>query len=34
MVDSERAARMADEQIPDALAEQDDWDSTVGDGIG
>jgi hypothetical protein len=33
MVESERAARMADEQIPEARADQDDWDSTVGDGI-
>jgi uncharacterized protein (DUF1778 family) len=33
MIESERAARIADEQIPEVRTEQDDWDSTVGDGI-
>ncbi len=33
MVESERRARMADDQNPEARAEQDLWDSTVGDGI-
>jgi hypothetical protein len=33
MIESERAALMADDQNPEARAEQDDWDSTVGDGI-
>jgi hypothetical protein len=33
MVESERRARMEADQIPEARAEQDDWDSTVGDGI-
>jgi hypothetical protein len=33
MIESERAARIADEQIPEVRTEQDDWDGTVGDGI-
>jgi hypothetical protein len=33
IIESERRARMADEQNPEAMAEQDLWDSTVGDGI-
>ncbi len=33
MIESERRARMADEQNPEARAEQDLWDTTVGDGI-
>lgn len=33
MVESERRASMLDERNPESVAEQDDWDSTVGDGI-
>lgn len=33
MIESERAARIRAGQIAEARAEQDDWDSTVGDGI-
>jgi hypothetical protein len=33
MLASEREARRQSEQLPEALAEQDDWDSTAGDGI-
>ncbi len=33
MIESERQARMEADQIPTVRAEQDDWDSTVGDGI-
>ena len=33
MLQSERLARLEDDQMPEARAEQDDWDSTVGDGI-
>lgn len=33
MVESERRAAKLDERSPEAVAEQDDWDSTVGDGI-
>jgi hypothetical protein len=33
MIESERTARMQADQIPEVKAEQDDWDSTVGDGI-
>lgn len=33
MMESERAARMQDDQNPEARAEQDEWDNTVGDGI-
>jgi orotidine-5'-phosphate decarboxylase len=33
MIESERAARTQARQIPGVRAEQDDWDSTVGDGI-
>jgi predicted transcriptional regulator len=30
---SERAATLRDRTVPEAVAEQDDWDFTVGDGI-
>lgn len=33
MIESERAARVQADQIPGVSAEQDGWDSTVGDGI-
>lgn len=33
MIESERAARTLANQIPEVRAEQDDWDSIVGDGI-
>ncbi len=33
MIESERAARAQADQSPGVRAEQDDWDSTVGDGI-
>jgi hypothetical protein len=33
MIESERLARMQADRMPEVRAEQDDWDSTVGDGI-
>jgi hypothetical protein len=33
MLDSEREARAQEDRNPEAVAEQDDWDTTVGDGI-
>jgi hypothetical protein len=33
MIESERAARTQAHQMPGVSAEQDEWDSTVGDGI-
>jgi hypothetical protein len=33
MIESERAARTQAHQIPEVRAEQNSWDSTVGDGI-
>ncbi|MBO0767937.1 MAG: hypothetical protein J2O48_04545 [Solirubrobacterales bacterium] len=33
MLESERAARRLADASSEAIAEQDDWDSTVGDGI-
>ncbi len=33
MIASERAARLASYQNPEAMAEEDLWDETVGDGI-
>jgi hypothetical protein len=33
MLDSERQARAQDERNSEAAAEEDDWDTTVGDGL-
>lgn len=33
LIESERAARRQADDRPEVRAEQDDWDSTVGDGI-